>query len=365
MKEAILKAVSGQDLSEQEMEKVMNQIVSGHATRAQVGAFITALRLKGETEDEIVGAAKAIRSKTKKLRIRNGHLTLDRDEINIDEETILDTCGTGGEGTKTFSVSTATAFVVAGGGVKVAKYGHRPVSTRCGSADVLEALGVNLEINTASVEQCIQQLGIGFIYAPFFESPMRHAVSVRRDIGIKSIFNLLGPLVNPAAANVQVLGVYSADLTEKIARVLGRLGSREAFVVFGQSTLDEISICGPTIISHLTKGCVSTFEIEPEQFGLQRAQPESIRGGNAEQNARIIRNVLEGERGPRRDVVLLNAAAAFMAAGLDNDFNSGLERARESIDSGRARDKLQSVISFTQQCGHFSRWEALEQGSSL
>ena len=357
MKEVILKVVSGQDLSEGEMKGAMGQIISGRATPAQIASFITALRLKGETEDEIVGAARAIRAKTKKVNVRNGHLSLDRDEINIDEETILDTCGTGGDGTNTFNVSTATAFVAAGAGVKVAKYGHRAVSSRCGSADVLEALGVNLDMNVAMVEQCINEIGIGFIYAPLFQGPMRYASGPRREIGIRTIFNLLGPLTNPAGANVQILGVYSPELTEKIARVLGRLGTREAFVVCGESTFDEISICGPTRLSHLKDGCVETFEMEPEEFGLRRAAPHEITGGSALQNARIIRDILDGESGPRREMILLNGAAAFVAAGLDPDFISGVERAMESIDSGRAKEKLESVIAFTQQCGHFARWE--------
>ena len=357
VKQAISKVVRRQDLTEAEMSQVMEDVMSGRASPAQIGAFVTALRMKGETVDEITGAAKVIRAKTKKVRVRNGLVSIDRDEINIDDETILDTCGTGGDGTNTFNVSTATAFVAAGGGVKVAKHGNRAVSSRCGSADVLEHLGVKLDINVSAVEQCIQEIGIGFLYAPLYHGAMKYAAGPRQEIGLRTIFNLLGPLTNPAEATVQVLGVYSPDLTEKIAQVLGRLGTREAFVVCGEGTFDEISICGPTRISHLKGGDVENFEVVPEEFGFTRASPETIKGGNAQQNALIIREILDGEPGPRRNMVLLNAAAAFVAAGLDNDLVEGIERAKDSIDSGKAKEKLNSLVRFTQQCGHFVRGE--------
>jgi len=357
IKEAISKVVRREDLTEDEMIQVMDHIMSGRASPAQIGAFITGLRMKGETVDEITGAAKVMRAKAKKVRVRNGLISIDRDEINIDDETILDTCGTGGDGTNTFNVSTATAFVAAGGGIKVAKHGNRAVSSRCGSADVLECLGVKLDINVSSVERCIQEIGIGFLYAPLFHGAMKYAAGPRREIGLRTIFNLLGPLTNPAEATVQVLGVYSPELTEKIANVLGRLGTRQAFVVHGQGTFDEISICGPTRISHLKGGSVNTYEIVPEQFGLKRAEPEAIRGGGAVANARIIRQILEGEKGPRTDMVLLNAAAAFVVAGLSRDFAEGIERAMDAIDSGRAKKKLDDLVRFTQQCGHFVRGE--------
>ncbi len=357
MKEAISKVVKGEDLSEAEMIHVMEDIMSGRASPAQIGAFITGLRMKGETVDEITGAARVMRAKARKVRIRNGVVNIDRDEINVDEETILDTCGTGGSGTNTFNVSTATAFVAAGGGVKVAKHGNRAVSSRCGSADVLEHLGVKLDLNVASVEQCIQEIGIGFLYAPLYHGAMKYAAGVRKEIGLRTIFNLLGPLTNPADATVQVLGVYSPELTDKIATVLGRLGTREAFVVCGEGTFDEISICGPTRVSHLKGGAIRTYEMVPEELGLKRAAPEAIKGGDARQNAKIIREILDGQKGPRRDMVVLNAAAAFVAAGLDPDFRSGMERAEDSIDSGRAREKLDSLVRFTQECGYFVRAE--------
>jgi anthranilate phosphoribosyltransferase len=357
IKEAIAKVVKGEDMTEGEMQDTMADILTAKATSAQIGSFLTALRIKGETVDEITGAAKALRASGQKLVLTNHLVAVDRDEINVDEETIVDTCGTGGEGTNTFNVSTATAFVVAGAGVKVAKYGQRTDSSLCGSATVLEALGVNLDINTAGVEKCIQEVGIGFLYGPRFYGTMRYPTDVRQEIGIRTIFNLLGPLTNPAGAPVQILGVYSPELTEKIAQVLKKLDTKQAFVVYGEGTFDEISICGPTRISHLKEGTINTFIVTPEEYGFKRANPEDIRGGSAGENARIIREILEGHQGPKRDTVLFNAGAALVAAGLDKDFKAGIERAREAIDSGRARQKLDAMVSFTQQCGYLIREE--------
>jgi anthranilate phosphoribosyltransferase len=355
IKEAITKVVGGNDLTEVEMEKCMDEIISGKATPAQIGAFITALRLKGETVDEITGAARAMRAKGVKIQIEDYLVNIDRDEINVEEETILDTCGTGGDATNTFNVSTACAFVAAGAGVRVAKHGNRAVSSLCGSADVVESLGVKLDITSSDVERCLREVGIGFLYAPIFHGAMKYAAGPRQEIGIRTIFNLLGPLTNPAGASVQVLGVYEPALTEKIAHVLKRLGTRNAFVVCGEGTLDEISICGSTRISHLKNGEVRTFGLTPEEVGFKRAVPENIKGGNALENARIIREILNGQQGPKRDIVLLNAAAAFVAAGLDGDFKEGIERAKDSIDSARAKEKLEHLILFTQQCRSFVR----------
>jgi anthranilate phosphoribosyltransferase len=355
IKEAIAKIVTGRDLTEEEAKAAMDEILTGQATGAQIGSFVTALRIKGETVDEIAGAAKAMRARMNKIHVGNHLLNIDRDEINIDDETIVDTCGTGGDGTSTFNVSTATALVVAGGGVKVAKHGQRASSGLCGSADVLQALGVKLDINHASVERCIRELGIGFLYAPHFYGGIRYPFGPRREVGIRTIFNLLGPLTNPAAAGVQVMGVYKPDLTSKMADVLKKLGSREAFVVCGEGTLDEISICGPTKVCHLKNGGTDSFEITPEEFGLERANLEDIRGGNAERNAQIIREILDRKRGPKRDMVLLNASAAFVAAGVDRSFEEGIERAKEAIDSGSAKGKLEALISFTQNCDYFLR----------
>ena len=357
IKESIAKVVRGDDLTQGEMELTMEEVMTGKATPAQIGAFITALRIKGETVDEIVGAARVMRAKARKIHLNNHAVNIDRDEINIEEETILDTAGTGGDGTNTFNVSTATAFVAAGAGVKVAKHGNRAVSSLCGSADVLKSLGVKLEINNATLERCISEIGIGFLYAPLFHGAMKYAAGPRQEIGLRTIFNLLGPLTNPAGATAQVMGVYDPDLTEKMAEVLGRLGTKEAFVVCGEGTFDEISICGPTRVSHLKDGDVRTFEMTPEEHGFKRATSETIRGGNARENARIIREILDGQRGPKRDMVLLNSATAFLAAGLDSNFSGGIDRARDSIDSGQAKEKLESLINFTQQCGSFVRRE--------
>lgn len=355
IKECIAKVVRGEDLSEKKIEMAMDEILSGKATSAQISSFLTALRMKGETVDEITGAAKAMRARAIKMQLNNHMVNIDRDEINVEDETILDTCGTGGDGTNTFNVSTATALVVAAGGIKVAKHGQRTESNHCGSANVLEALGLELNISRTDAARCIHEVGIGFLYAPLFYGAMKYPAVPRREIGIRTIFNLLGPLTNPAGANAQILGVYDSDLTEKMARVLKRLGTREGFVFCGEGTFDEISICGPTRVSHLKDGEISTFDITPEEYGFEKAKPEEIRGGDAKENAQIIREILEGKRGPKRDMVLLNAGAAFVAAGFDRNLEIGIERARDAIDSGRAKEKLHALVSFTQQCGYFVR----------
>ena len=357
IKEFISKVVGGEDLTEAEMETAMEEIMTATATPAQIGAFITALRLKGETVDEITGAARIMRAKATKINVNNHLVNIDRDEINIEDETILDIVGTGGDGTRTFNVSTTTAFVAAGGGIKVAKHGNRAVSSLCGSADVLEKLGVKLDVTSTDVEKCINEIGIGFLYAPLFHGAMKHAAGPRREIGIRSIFNLLGPVTNPAGASVQVLGVYEQSLTEKIALVLKRLGTKEAFVVCGEGTFDEISICGPTKVSHLKDNSVRTFQMTPEEYGFKRAAVEEIVGGNAKENANIVRNILDGEKGPKRDMVLLNASAAFVAAGLCDHFEEGIKFAKDSIDSGKALKKLDKLVDLTQQCRPFIRSE--------
>jgi anthranilate phosphoribosyltransferase len=355
IKEFISKVVKGKNLTEAEMEIAMNEIMTGSATPAQIGAFITALRLKGETVDEITGAARAMRAKATKINVNKHIVNIDRDEINIDDETILDIVGTGGDETRTFNVSTTTAFVAAGGGIKVAKHGNRAVSSLCGSADVLENLGVNLDVTSTDVERCINEIGIGFLYAPLFHGAMKHAAGPRQEIGIRSIFNLLGPVTNPAGASVQVLGVYEQSLTDKIALVLKRLGSKEAFVVCGEGTFDEISICGPTKVSHLKDNNVNTFQMTPEEYDFNRARLEDIVGGNAKENATIVRHILDGSKGPKRDMVLLNASAAFVAAGRCDGFKEGIHMAADSIDSGKAQDKLDQLIEFTCECRPFVR----------
>jgi len=347
IREAIGKIVEGIDLTQEEMVSCMEEIMTGQATQAQVGSFITGLRLKGETVEEITGAAIVMRRKALKIMVKGNVVDLDRDDINIDRETIIDTCGTGGSGTNTFNISTTTAFVVSGAGLKVAKHGNRAVSSQCGSADVIKALGVNIDIPPEKVEQCIKKIGIGFLYAPLFHEAMKYAIGPRREIGIRTIFNLLGPLTNPANANCQVLGVYKAELTDVIANVLKNLGSKRAFVVYGMDTLDEITVTGKTRVSELKDNKVRTYFIHPKDFGIKQAKLEDIKGGSVEENARIVRDVLDGEKGPRQDVVLLNASAALVAGGLARDFKDGIRIARLSIESGRAREKLEQLIEFT------------------
>jgi anthranilate phosphoribosyltransferase len=347
LKTAIQKVIDGMDLGEEEMVEAMEVIMSGRATPAQIGSFITALRLKGETIAEITGAARVMRSKATRIEIDDSLVSIDRDDINLDLETIVDTCGTGGDGTNTFNVSTTTAFVVAGCGLRVAKHGNRSVSSQCGSADVIESLGVNLEVPPKVVNECLRRVGIGFLYAPALHGAMKYAIGPRREIGIRSIFNILGPLTNPAGANVQVLGVYDKQLTSVLAEVLNRLGSRSAFVVHGEDSLDEISITGRTFVSELRNGQVSSYTIEPEDFGITRASINDIKGGNAEKNAGIVLNVLQGEAGARRDIVLLNAAAALVAAGRADNFQEGISQAAHAIDSGQAIAKLDSLREIT------------------
>ena len=349
LKQAIHKVVEGLNLSEEEMEAAMDVIMSGQATPAQIGSFITALRLKGETVEEITAAARVMRQKATRIQVDNALINIDRDEINLDLETIVDTCGTGGDATNTFNVSTTTAFVVAGCGLRVAKHGNRSVSSLCGSADVIEKLGVNLDVPPAVVEKCLNEVGIGFLYAPALHGAMKYAIGPRREIGIRTIFNILGPLTNPAGANVQVLGVYNRELTPVLAEVLGKLGSRSAFVVYGEGSFDEISITGKTQVSELKDGQVSTYTIEPEDFGLPHANEHDILGGNAQQNADIVLSVLQGEPGARRNMVLLNAAAALVAAGQAADFQDGITQAAEAIDAGRAMEKLEGMKAITNE----------------
>lgn len=337
IQEAISKVVAGKDLSEPEMTAVMTRISEGQATPAQIGALLIGLLMKGECVDEITGAARVLRAKSETIPLRRR------------EETLVDTCGTGGDGTGTFNVSTTAAFVAAGCGVKVAKHGNRSVSSLCGSADVIEAMGVNLDLGPDDVAECIDRVGIGFLFAPLLHPAMRHAVQPRREIGLKSIFNLVGPLTNPAGANVQVLGVFRADLTETLAHVLARLGCRSAFVVYGQDGYDEISITGPTRLTRLFEGEVTTTTLVPEEVGFKCARAEDVRGGDAAENVGHTLGVLKGEPGPKRDMVLLNAAAALAAAGRAKDLEAGVSLAAEAIDSGRALEKLEGLIAASKE----------------
>lgn len=347
IKVAIGRVVERQDLSEGEMIDVMNQIMGGEATPAQIGAFITALRMKGETVDEITGAARVMRDHATPISV-GGVVDIDRDEINVERETVIDTCGTGGSGTKTFNISTTVALAVAACGAKVAKHGNRSISSTCGSADVLERLGVNLDVTPEQVAKCIDEIGVGFLFAPALHGAMKHAIGPRREIGIRTIFNILGPLTNPASADRQVLGVFNEALVEPLAQVLAQLGCKRGFVVHGEDGMDEITLTGPTRVAVVCDGMVTLETITPEQFGLTRCLLEELQGGDAEANAQIVRSILCGEKGPKRDIVVLNGAYALVAAGLAMSIPEGMEQISGVLDGGQALAKLESLIRLTQ-----------------
>lgn len=331
LKEALGKVVGRRDLSREEMASVMGQMLAGEASAAQVGALAAALRMKGETEDEILGAAEAMRACAAR--------------ISPMAEVVLDTCGTGGDGAHTFNISTAVAFVAAGAGVTVAKHGNRAVSSRCGSADVLAALGVSMERAHAQVTRDIDEHGVGFLFAPSHHSALRHVAQARRDLGFHSVFNLLGPLTNPAGARYQLLGTFDRKRVEQTARVLGRLGSRRAWVVHGHDGLDEVSPCAPTEVAELrADGTVHCFTVTPEDAGLTTISRDSIAGGDAEENARMLRALLAGERNGIRTAVLLNAAAALLVVGQVDTLKEGVKKAEHAIDSGAAERKLAALI---------------------
>ena len=335
IQEAIAKVIEGADLSRGEMTDAMNQIMSGEATDAQIGAFLIALRVKGECVDEIAGAASVMREKATPIVTRH--------------DVIVDTCGTGGDHSGTFNISTAAAFVAAGAGLCVAKHGNRAATSQCGSADVLGALGVNIEASPETVSRCLDDVGIGFLFAISLHGAMKYAIGPRREIGARTIFNALGPLSNPAGATRQVVGVYSAVLTETLAGVLGTLGSERAFVVHGSDGLDEMTLTGPTRVSELKNGSVSTYDVSPGDFGLAQAPADALKGGDADYNAGITRSILNGEEGPRRDIVLLNAAAAIVAGDKARDLNEGVQVAAEVIDSGKALEKLEGLVAASRE----------------
>jgi len=347
IKKAIARVVERENLSEAEVIDVMDQIMSGEATPAQIAAFITALRMKGETVAEITGAARVMRDKVTRIRVGRNVLDIDRDDINVDQETILDTCGTGGSGTCTFNVSTTVAFVVSACGVKVAKHGNRSISSSCGSADVLEALGVNLDVTPETVERCINEISIGFLFAPSLHGAMKYAIGPRKEIGIRTIFNILGPLTNPAGAGCQVLGVYREELVETMAQVLKNLGCRRGFVVHGMDGMDEVTLTSETRIAEVSPEGVGVKTFQPEELGFSRCAMADLRGGDAAGNAVIVRNVLAGESGPKRDIVLLNAAFSLVAAGKTATLNEGVALAAGAIDSGLAMKQLEKLAAMT------------------
>lgn len=335
IKEAIGKIVERENLSEEEARKVMDEIMEGKATSAQIGSFLTALRMKGETGEEISGLVKGMMDK--------------RVSFSVSHRFLADTCGTGGDGKKTFNVSTCTAFVVAGAGVPVAKHGNRALSSSCGSADVLEALGARIDLPPEGVRECIEETGFGFLFAPLFHPAMKYALGPRREMGIRTVFNILGPLANPLSARIRILGVFHPRLLELLPRALITLGVKRAYLVYGEEGLDEVSLGGRTEVLQIKEGREERFSVFPEDFGLRRRVGEKlIRGGSPERNARILKSVLEGEKGPFRDMVLLNSSLCLMAAEKAKDFKEGVKVAQESIDSGRAKEKLEHFVKFTQ-----------------
>jgi anthranilate phosphoribosyltransferase len=333
IKDAIKKIVGRQDLSEAEAWAAMGQVMDGQATPAQIAALITALRMKGETVDEIAGFARAMRERAQR--------------ITPNADVLIDVVGTGGDRLSTFNISTTTAFVVAASGGYVAKHGNRAVSRLSGAADVLEALGVQIQVPPEVVRRSIEDIGIGFMFAPIYHAAMKQAVGPRKEIGIRTVFNILGPLTNPANANYLVVGAYDPGLTEIMARVLGEMGARRAFVVHGLDGIDEVSTVGPTQVSELRNGTVRTYTITPDDLGLRTTDPEQISGGKPDENAAITTAVLRGETGPRQEIVLANAAAALVAAGVADDWRGGVELGRRAIASGAAYEKLEALRAHT------------------
>lgn len=332
----IKKIVELQNLNFEETVEVFNEIMSGDATDAQIAALIVGLRMKGETVEEIAGAATVMRKKATKIEPK---------ECNF----LVDTCGTGGDCAETFNISTCAALVAAGAGARVAKHGNRSVSSRCGSADVFESLGVKITITPEKMGECIDKVGIAFLFAPSLHPAMKYAIKPRKEIGIRTIFNILGPLTNPASASSQLIGVFSEKITDTIANVLKNLGNKHSYIVYGMDGLDEISLCEATKVSELkSDGTISTYFIKPEDFGFKRVKREEIKGGTAAENAEIIRNILDGNKGPQRDIVSLNAGFALCAAGITETPMDGIKKAEESIDSGNAKKVLSSLIEFTQ-----------------
>jgi anthranilate phosphoribosyltransferase len=334
-KQGLEDIIAGKDLSQEIMSQIITEILSGTITHSQIGAFMGALSTKGETFEELIGAARAMRRKARRIQTTSS--------------VVLDTCGTGGDGTNTFNISTTTAFVVAGCGVTVAKHGNRSVSSHCGSADLLEALGINLNLEPEMVAEGICDIHIGFLFAPLYHGAMKFAATARKEVGIRSVFNMLGPLTNPAGANCQLLGVYAPELTEMFAQALQGMGTRRAFVVHGHDGLDEISLSSPTRISELHDGSIKTYDLSPDQYFSRTTDLEDLKGGSPSEHAAVTLGILKGEKGPKRDVVLLNAGAALVVAGKAVDIKEGIRLAGTAIDSGAAEDKLQQLIRFTHQ----------------
>jgi anthranilate phosphoribosyltransferase len=337
IQEALGRLLEGRDLARHEAREVMEEVMRGEATPGQIGGFLVALRLKGETADEIAGCAEAMRAHVLSVRPK-------RDDL-------VDTAGTGGDGAGTFNISTAAALVAAAAGAGVAKHGNRAVSSSSGSADVLEALGFDLELDSTRIERSIDELGFGFLFAPAHHPAMRHAAPVRRELGTRTVFNVLGPLTNPAGARAQVVGVYSPDLVPTMARVLARLGARRAFVVHGAGGVDELSPAGPNLVCEVSGGRVRRREIDPQDFGVPRCRPGDLAGGSPAENARTIRDIFAGAGGPKREAVLLNAAGAIAAGGHARNLREGYRIAAEALDSGAAGERLEALVAFSRAEG--------------
>ena len=335
IQQAIAQLVGGSNLTEQQMIDVMNQVMTGEATPIQVGAFLTALRIQGETVEEVTGAARVMREKAL--------------HVDAGEGCVLDTCGTGGDGKNTFNISTAVGFVVAAAGITVAKHGNRAVSSGSGSADVLGALGVKIDVPKETVERCLREVGLGFLFAPAMHGAMKYAAAPRREVGIRTIFNLLGPLTNPARASHQLIGIYDGALIETVAQVLGNLGSERAMVVHGDEGLDEISLGGPTSVAEWKDGAVTRYTLDPEEFGFDRQPAEQLTSADAAESAATVTSVLRGEPGAARDVVALNSGAALCVAGRTETIAGGIDLARERIDSGAALEKLEHLVRLTNE----------------
>ena len=343
----------GQSLARAEARAVMAEVLAGNCTDAQISALLVGLRMKGETVEEIVGFAEAIRAAATPLPISlSGSSAPESGALDLSgtgRDALVDTCGTGGDASGTFNISTAAAFVTAGAGVQVAKHGNRSLTSKCGSADVMEALGVNIQLSPQRAAQCLREVGICFLYAPDLHPSMKQVQKVRRELQLRTMFNLLGPLTNPAHASGQVVGVYALDMVEKLAEALSMLGLHRALVVHGLDRLDEITITGSTRIAEARDGIVRTYEVNPEEFGMKRSTLADISGGDAAENAAIVREVLMGKKSPRRDVVLLNSAAALVASGRVDHLAEGIPLAADSIDSGAANAKLDELANFTKK----------------
>jgi len=334
IKEAIATLVSGNSLTTAEAASVMEEIMEGEVAPAQFGAFVTALRLKGETVDEIVGLARTMRTKAVTVTVTGQ---------------VVDTCGTGGDGLHTFNISTTAAFIAAGAGLRVAKHGNRAMSSQCGSADVLDALGVKIDLNAEQVQRCLQEVGIGFMFAPIFHPAMKYATAPRREIGIRTVFNILGPLTNPAGATAQLLGVADETLVKKLALALQGLGCDHALVAHGEDGLDEITVTGKTKVCELKDGSIKSYSIRPEDFGLSRSSLDSLKGGTLDENAAMLRSVLAGAHGSQRDAVLMNAAAVLLAGDRVITLRQGIDLAQEVVDNSQALEKLEQLIGLSQK----------------